>query len=136
MLEPAWLEQIPGDLPGMILAEGVMMYLPADAVGPLLAMLVDHFPSGRMAFDALSTAGVRMARADRAVGATGAKFGWGLDNPNDVKKSAPRLELIIEVSNSQLPGYERLPLAMRVVVRAMELFPQLRRLNRLLLYRF
>jgi O-methyltransferase involved in polyketide biosynthesis len=136
LLAPDWLDQVPGNLPAMILAEGVMMYLPADAAGPLLARLTGHFPGGRMAFDALSTAGTRMAGADRAVSATGARFGWGLDDPNDVRKFAPGMELIVEVSTSQMPGYERLPLIMRALVRAMEPFPKLRRLNRLLLYRF
>jgi hypothetical protein len=77
-----------------------------------------------------------MAGADRAVSATGAEFGWGLDDPNDVKKFAPKMQLISELSTPQLPAYERLPLAMRALVRAMEPFPKLRRLNRLLLYRF
>jgi O-methyltransferase involved in polyketide biosynthesis len=136
LLDPDWLKAIPGDRPAIILAEGVLMYLPADEVGPLFARLVDHFPGGRMAFDALSTMGARMAGADKAVRATGAKFGWGLDDPNDVKKFAPKMELIVEVSTAQLPGYERLPLVMRGLVWLMEPFPKLRRLNRLLLYRF
>ena len=102
LLAPGWLDEVPGDLPAMILAEGVMMYLPSDGVGPLLARLANHFPGGRMAFDALSTAGARMAGADKAVRATGARFGWGLDDPNDVKKFAPRMELIVEVSTSPI----------------------------------
>jgi O-methyltransferase involved in polyketide biosynthesis len=136
LLEPGWLEEVPGDLPAMILAEGVMMYLPADGAEMLLARLAGHFPSGRMAFDALSTRGARMAGADKAVSATGATFGWGLDDPNDVKKFAPKLELIAELSTPQFAGHERLPLALRAIARAMEPFPKLRRLNRLLLYRF
>lgn len=136
LLEREWLDEVPGDLPAMILAEGVLMYLPPDGAEGLLASVVGHFPSGRLAFDALSRWGVRMAGADRAVGATGAKFGWGLDDPNDIKKSAPKLELIAELSTPQFAGHERLPLALRAVAAAMEPFPKLRRLNRLLLYRF
>ena len=136
LLESGWLEEVPGDLPAMILAEGVMMYLPTDGAEMLLARLADHFPSGRMAFDALSTGGARMAGADKAVSATGATFGWGLDDPNDVKKYAPKLELIAELSTPQFAGHERLPFVLRAIARAMEPFPKLRRLNRLLLYRF
>jgi hypothetical protein len=44
--------------------------------------------------------------------------------------------LIAELSTAQLPFHERLPLALRILTRAMEPFPMLRRLNRLLLYRF
>lgn len=113
-----------------------MMYLPAEGAEMLLARLANHFPSGRMAFDALSTRGARMAGADKAVSATGATFGWGLDDPNDVKKSAPKMELIAELSTPQFAGHERLPLALRAIARAIEPFPSLRRLNRLLLYRF
>ena len=89
LLEPGWLAEVPGDRPAMIVAEGVMMYLPASGAGPLLTRLVDHFPSGQMAFDAVSTAGARLAGADKAVSATGAKFGWGLDDPADVKQFVP-----------------------------------------------
>ncbi len=120
----------------MVVAEGVMMYLPAGEVGPLLARLVGHFPGGQMAFDALSVRGARMAGADKAVSATGATFGWGLDDPADVKKFAPGMELITELSSAHIPGHERLPAVMRAIINVMEPFPGLRRLNRLLLYRF
>jgi hypothetical protein len=77
-----------------------------------------------------------MAGADKAVSATGARFGWGIDDPNDIKQFAPRMNLIAELSTPQLPFFERLPMALRMITRAMELFPGLRRLNRVLLYRF
>ena len=136
LVEPAWLNEIPADLPAMIVAEGVLMYLPAGEVGPLLARVTNHFPGGRIAFDALSTRGARMAGADKAVGVTGARFGWGLDDPNDIKMFAPKMELIAELSTPQMPFFERLPLMLRMITRAMEPFPGLRRLNRMLLYRF
>ncbi len=136
LLEPGWLEAVPRDQPALVVAEGVLMYLPAAGAEQLLARLVGHFPSGQIAFDALSKRGARMAKADRAVSATGATFGWGLDAPSDVKRFAPRMELIAELSSPQLPGHERLPLVMRALVQVMEPFPALRRLNRLLLYRF
>lgn len=136
LLEPGWLDDVPGDLPAMIVAEGVMMYLPADGAEALLKRLADHFPSGRIGFDAVSKRGARLAGADKAVSATGATFGWGLDDPDDVKQFAPQLELVAELSSPQIPGFERLPAALRAVARALEPFPALRRLNRMLLYRF
>jgi hypothetical protein len=41
-----------------------------------------------------------------------------------------------EQSSAHIPGFERLPIGMRAIVRVMEPFPRLRRLNRLLLYKF
>jgi O-methyltransferase involved in polyketide biosynthesis len=120
----------------MIVAEGVMMYLTEDIVKPLLNRLTDHFPGGQVAFDSLSRIGARMAKLDRAVSATGATFGWGIDDPNDIKAFAPKMELVIESHTPDLPGYAKLPWVYRAVVRSMEPFTPLRRLNRLLLYRF
>jgi len=134
--DPGFLDEVPGDRPAMIVAEGVMMYLAEHDVKQLLNRLTDHFPSGRMAFDALSRWGARMAKADPSVRATGASFRWGLDDPQDIKHLEPRLELVTEMRTPDLPGYSRLPWAMRALVRVMEPIPALRRLNRLLLYRF
>ncbi len=136
LLEEAWLNEVPGDQPAMIVAEGVLMYLPAETGGPLLGRLTNHFPGGRFGFDALSKRGVRMAGADRSVATTGAKFGWGLDDPDEVRQFAPKMELLAELSTPQLPAWERLPLAMRVLVQGMDWFPSLRRMNRVLLYSF
>lgn len=67
LLEPGWLAEIHGDRLAMIVAEGVMMCLPASEVRPFLARIAGHFPGGRMAFDALSVTGARMAGADKAL---------------------------------------------------------------------
>ncbi len=83
-----------------------------------------------MGFDALSSAGARAGGANRSVKATGARFGWGVDNPNDVKQFAPKMELLAEQSKSQMPDWRRLPTALQVLVQVMELFPKLRRMNR------
>jgi len=132
----SWLDELPTTTPAMIVAEGVMMYLTDDIVRPLLKGLTEHFPGGQVAFDSLSRFGARMAKLDPAVSATGATFGWGLDNPDDIKAFAPKMELVIETHTPDLPGYSKLPWIMRAVVRSMEPFTPLRRLNRLLLYRF
>ena len=131
-----WLNEVPGDQPAMIVAEGVMMYLTENVVKPLLNGLTDHFTSGQMAFDALSRLGARTAKADRSVRSTGATFGWGLDDPRDIKRLDPKLELVTELRTTEMPGFSRLPGIMRALVRVMDPIPALRRLNRLLLYRF
>jgi len=131
-----WLDEIPGDHPAMIIAEGVMMYLTEDIVKPLLNRLTDHFPGGQLAFDAFNRLALRAAKADRSVNATGASFGWGIDDPQDIKKLSPKLDLIKEFRTQDFVGYARLPLALRAVTRVMDPIPVLRRMNRVLLYRF
>jgi len=136
LADSGWLDEVPADRPAMIVAEGVMMYLTEDVVKPLLNRLTDHFPSGQMAFDALCRLGARLAKTDRSVRVTGATFAWGIDDPQSIKALDPKLELIAELKTSEMPGYSRLPWALRTVVRIMEPFPTLRRMNRLLRYRF
>jgi O-methyltransferase involved in polyketide biosynthesis len=54
-----------------------MMYLTEHDVKQFLNRLTDHFKSGRMAFDALSRWGARMAKADPSVRATGGASAGG-----------------------------------------------------------
>ena len=136
LTDPGFLDEVPGDRPVLIVAEGLMMYLTEHDVKHLLNRLTDHFQSGRLAFDALSRWGARMAKADPSVRATGASFHWGIDDPRNIKHLGPRLELVTEVRTPDLPGYSRLPWVMRTLVRVMEPIPAMRRLNRLLLYQF
>jgi len=130
-----WLDEVPGDRPAMIVAEGVLMYLTEPIVKQLLNRLTDHFPSGQIAFDALSRLTVRMTKGVSIKG-TGASYGWGIDDPQDIKKLEPRLELITELRTPELAEYSRLPWVLRALVRVMDSVPTLRRLNRIVLYRF
>jgi len=132
-----WVDELPRDRPAWIVAEGVTMYLSADIMNPLLSRLTNHFPSGAIAFDAISPAATRMAGANRSVRATGATFGgFSVDDPQELKKVAPKLELVKESRTPEMPGYAKLPLSMRALVRVFDFFPSLRKLSRLLLYRF
>jgi O-methyltransferase involved in polyketide biosynthesis len=133
----SWLEEVPGDRPALVVAEGVTMYLTEEVVKPLLNRLTDHFPGGQMAFDAHSRRLVRwVARLGASVKGTGASFGWGIDAPRDVKKLEPRLDPVAEFRTPDLAEYPRMPLTMRLLVRVMDLIPLLRGMNRVLLYRF
>lgn len=136
LAELGWLEQVPADRPAMILAEGVMMYLPEEIVAPLLTRLTEHFPGGEMAFDAFNTLALRAAKADRSVSATGAAFGWAIDDPRDIKELAPRLALVKEYRTSEFVGFNWLPFALRAVASLMDRFTTLRRMNRAMRYRF
>ncbi len=132
-----WVDQLPGDRPAWIVAEGVTMYLTADIMHPLLYRLTNHFPSGAIAFDAISPAATRLARRNRSIRATGATFGgFSVDDPRALKQVAPRLEFVKESRTPEMPGYAKLPLGMRAAVRVFDFFPRLRKLSRLLLYRF
>jgi len=136
LLEYNWLNDISSEIPTLVLAEGVMMYLPPGKGSEFIGKLTNHLKSGQMAFDAVNRLGVTIGGLDKVVHATGARFGWYINNPDDIKQYAPKMKLLAEISTPRLPDWKCFPFMMRLVVLAMEPFPFLRRLNRILLYSF
>ena len=129
-----WLDEVPRDRPGLFLAEGVLHYVSETEVKALLNAVVAHFPGGQVIFDICNQFIVK--RAGSNVGGTGATYKWGLDDPQDIKQLEPKLELIKEYRPSELVAFSRFPLWWRALYRVQELNPTLRRMERMVVYRF
>ena len=129
-----WLDEVPRDRPGLLIAEGVLHYLSETEVKALLNAVVAHFPGGQMIFDICNPWIVK--RAGSNVGGTGAAYKWGLDDPQGIKQLEPKLELIKEFRPSELVAFSRFPLWWRVLYRAQEVNPTLRRMERTIVYRY
>ena len=129
-----WLDEVPRDRPGLLVAEGVLMYLSEAEVKALLNAVVGHFPGGQMIFDVVHP--MILKRAGSNVGGTGATYKWSLDDPQDIKQLEPKLELVKEFKSSELVAFSRFPLWIRVLFRVIEINPTLRRMNRPLVYRY
>jgi len=129
-----WLDEVPRDRPGLLIAEGVLMYLSEAEVKALLNAVVGHFPGGQMIFDVVNS--LILKRVGSNVGGTGATYKWSLDDPQDIKRLEPKLELIKEFRPSEQVAFSRFPLWWRAQYRVMELNSTLRRMNRTVVYRF
>lgn len=129
-----WLDEVPLDRPGLLIAEGVLHYLSEAEVKGLLNAVVAHFPNGQLIFDICNTMIVK--RAGSNVGGTGATYRWGLDDPQDIRQLEPKLELIKEYKSSELVAFSRFPLWWRAQYRLMEASPMLRRMERMVVYRY
>ena len=129
-----WMDDVPRDKPGLLIAEGVLMYLSEAEVKALLNAVVDHFPGGQMIFDVVHP--FILKRAGSNVGSTGATYKWSLDDPQDIKQLEPKLELIKEFRMHELVGFSRFALWARALFRAQEVNPTLRRMNRPIVYRY
>ncbi len=129
-----WLDEVPRDRPGLMIAEGVLHYLSETEVKALLNAVVTHFPGGQMIFDICNPFIVK--RAGSNVGGTGATYKWGLDDPQEIKALEPKLELIKELRPSELVAFSRFPLWWRALFRVQELNPTLRRMERTIVYRY
>lgn len=136
VMDAGWLRSVPADRPVLVVAEGLLMYLPQAKVRMLLARLGGAFPSGELVFDALSPLGVRLGAWHPALRASGATLRWGLEDPREVETWPPGFHLLDDVGLLDLPGFGRLPRMGRAAWRVLRHVPALRRLHRLLRYRF
>jgi len=129
-----WLDEVPRDRPGLLIAEGVLHYLSETEVKALLNAVAAHFPGGQMIFDICNSFIVK--RAGSNVGGTGATYKWGLDDPQDIKQLEPKLELVKEYRPSEQVAFSRFPLWWRALYRVQEINLTLRRMERTLVYRY
>ncbi|CUJ61398.1 class I SAM-dependent methyltransferase [Achromobacter xylosoxidans] len=130
----AWLEQVPADLPVLVIAEGLLMYLSRDDVRALLGGIVSRFQHGEFICDALSSLGVRFVQRIPSVRATGAQLRWGIDDPRELEALAPPLKLAEEADCYRRDDVARFSLLSRISIGIMLAIPALRRMNHLLRY--
>jgi methyltransferase (TIGR00027 family) len=129
-----WLDDVPRGRPALLIAEGTLMYLSEAEVKALLNAVAGRFPGGQMIFDVVHP--VILKRVGSNVGGTGATYKWSLDDPQDIKRLEPKLELIKEFRPSEQVAFSRFPLWWRAQYRVMELNSTLRRMNRTVVYQF
>lgn len=141
VIEPGWLDLLPRDRPAMIVAEGVLPYLPEEEVPLLFERLVRRLPAGEIVFDAYSPFGLKLIAMQPSIKATGAVLRWALDDPAELEQQVPGLELVTELTAYDPDGYDREQIARmswpaRFAMQFFSLIPPLARIGLLLRYRF
>jgi O-methyltransferase involved in polyketide biosynthesis len=139
--EPGWIAGLPQDRPTMIVAEGLLPYLPEEEVPLLLERLVRHCRAGEIVFDAYSPLGLRVIALQPAIMATGATLHWALDDPAELERQVPGLTLVTELTAYDPDGYDseqiaRMSWPARLAIQFFSLIPPLARIGLLLRYRF
>jgi O-methyltransferase involved in polyketide biosynthesis len=105
--DPRLLDEIPGDKPVLVVAEGLTPYLPAADGVAMLRRITEHFPSGEMLFDGYSRWGVWILQRYGCVKASGAKLDWAIDDPHNLEIAVPGLKLDTELWYPDAPGMDR-----------------------------
>jgi O-methyltransferase involved in polyketide biosynthesis len=131
----AWLEPIPSDRPAMIVAEGLLEYLPEQDVQTLLNRLTSHFQHGQLVFDVLNWFAIIVGKSNLQR-TTGAAHQWAVDDTRVIETLDPKLKKMAELSTIEIPSLKKLPWKFRVLYTSMRLIPALRKMLRLLRYQF
>ena len=134
--EPDWLAAVPRNRPAIVVAEGLTPYLPAEEGPRLLARLVSHLAGGELMFDAYSRFGLNLMRLNPAIKATGAEVHWAIEDPRDLERAVPKLRFIGEIPSYKPEQGARLGWSARLFVGLWKLIPAMRKVGRLLRYRF
>ncbi|MGB3437964.1 MAG: class I SAM-dependent methyltransferase [Actinophytocola sp.] len=134
--ETAWLQRVPADRPTLVVAEGLTMYLDPAAGLELFRSVVERFPSGEVFTDAYSKAGIRLQKTNSVVRRAKATLRWGID-PADLEEAGLTL-VSVQYAEAFVPDedWQYLPACQRVLYRGTLRIPLLRKMGKLLRYRF
>jgi O-methyltransferase involved in polyketide biosynthesis len=133
-----WLNNVPTDRPAVIVADGLMGFLAKEDFMSLLNRLIDHFPSGEMAFNSYTSFAVW---ATKHVPGTSSVAGLlkfpGVNDPRELERWNPKLKLIREILLTREPEIADYPTAVRLYNRLMATSTTLSRKGTIVLhYRF
>ncbi|WP_086821644.1 class I SAM-dependent methyltransferase [Allokutzneria sp. NRRL B-24872] len=132
--DPDWLAEVPTDRPVLVIAEGLTMYLDTADGRLLFRRLVEHFPSGNLVFDALSSTGVKLTKRAKAIKIAQAHLDWAVDGEQELESIHPNLRCAASLNAFDLEGFVvSTTLAGRLATRVLGRIPALR--SMLSLYR-
>jgi O-methyltransferase involved in polyketide biosynthesis len=103
-----WLDAISGDKPVIVVAEGLVQYLPVPDRTALFNRITEQFPSGEIVFDAYGRATTAVLSLALRLARTGLRLHGAIKDGREIEEQAPRLRLVSAVSFLTLP--EMVPL--------------------------
>ena len=118
----AWLDGLPRERPAIVVTNGLMLLLTADAFIALARAVTAHFDSGEFAFNAYSRLAMRNSRRAARYVKNGpwslpAAVGDGIDDPREAETWGARLSLVEEQFMAEAPEINLWPPVWRTVAR-------------------
>lgn len=98
-----WLDQIPGDRPVLVIAEGMVQYLSEKEAVELFNRITEKFPHGDIIFDVYSSLMTWAMNLVLSRKKAGFSLRWSMGDPHKLEKQVPRLKLIDAVPFLTIP---------------------------------
>ena len=133
-----WADSIPSDRPTMLIADGLLAFLPESVIINLFRHVPEHFRSGELALNDYGRVSRSSLLAMKVVfSAVGNQWVYrGFNDAHVPETWSPRLALVEETSLSHAPEVDLYPAAARVSTRLMGMTKGGARTARILRYRF
>ncbi|MEV3986146.1 class I SAM-dependent methyltransferase [Nonomuraea sp. NPDC049758] len=132
-----WLTAVPDDRPAMIVAEGLLPFMPGDSFQALVRALTGHFPAGELAFNGYTRLAAWAMRYHPIMKTLGIEAAQGFDDAHEPESWEAGLELIEEQILTRAPEVARFPQPLRALTRLTARSTTLSRQGaRILRYRF
>jgi O-methyltransferase involved in polyketide biosynthesis len=132
----AWVEEVKAEgRPVMVVAEGLLMYIDEADVKRLVLRLRERFPGCQLIVDVFSKLAARSAANHPSLKSTGAKLGWGIDDPQDMEAWALGIRLVGEWFFSGDPDLVKLNLGYRLAYKLAGVFMMVKRAHRIVHYK-
>lgn len=93
----SWFDEIPENVPVLIIAEGLFMYFSEDDVVELIDALSEKFPETEMLIETVPNSLVKQSQKSNLIKKQydiQANFSWGINNGKDIKKLNQKIEYI------------------------------------------
>jgi O-methyltransferase involved in polyketide biosynthesis len=138
LADDGWTDQIPSERPTMLVADGLLAFLPESVIINLFRGIPEHFRSGELALNDYGRVGRLSLLAMKVVfSAVGTQWAYrGFKDAHVPETWSPRLTLVEEASLAHAPEIDLYPFGARVSARLMGMTKSGARTARILRYSF
>ncbi|MFG1685884.1 class I SAM-dependent methyltransferase [Nonomuraea sp. NPDC049269] len=138
VVDPAWLDRIPGDRPVIVVADGLYQFLDEDEVRQVFRNIMDHFPTGQFVFN-IGAASVKRryeSQPNSIFAQHGITFGWTIESAREAERLDDRLHYVDQRSVVEAALIRHASLYYRMLCAVISMVPAWRNAGFLLRYRF
>ncbi|WP_027942434.1 class I SAM-dependent methyltransferase [Amycolatopsis taiwanensis] len=137
LTEPGWLDPLPRDRPAMIVAEGLLPFLPGDTFQRMTRQLTTHFDTGELALNGYTRFAAWSMKYHPTIKAIGITAAQGFDDAHEPETWGAALTLAEEKLLVRAPEVADFPQPLRAATRLMSRSTAMSRQGtRILRYRF
>ncbi|KDN22425.1 class I SAM-dependent methyltransferase [Amycolatopsis rifamycinica] len=115
--EPGWSQALPGDRPAVIVAEGLLPFLPGGSFPTTIRRLTTRFPTGELVLNGYTRFAAWAMKYHPSIKALGIDAAQGFDDPHEPEHWNAGLTLVAEQLLTRAPEVAAFPQPVRALTR-------------------